>query len=320
MTSRTRARHHGRQTGTRLALVAALAASIALGTAGCAAPGPDLNDGHLDIVTATNVWADIAEQVGGDLVVATPLITDPSQDPHSFEASARDQLAVAKADLVITNGGGYDDFLTQLASAQNRQNFDLTKALATAKATPANGAEHYWYSLSAVKALAATMAAEFARQDSANGDEYAKNLEAFNTRLAPLESQLAALHTSLTTGPFGDSRQFKAFSTEPLGDQLLVDSGFDLLTNQQFSQAIENETDIPVGVLNDVKNLFVNGEAHLLVVNEQTRSTQIDQLIAVARRSHESVVQLSEQIPAGVDWLTWMKRNLSTIATAMVRY
>ena len=42
------------------------------------------------------------------------LIDAPSQDPHDFQADARDRLAVSRARLVVVNGGGYDDFLTQL--------------------------------------------------------------------------------------------------------------------------------------------------------------------------------------------------------------
>src|SRR5690606_18912726 len=37
-----------------------------------------------------------------------------SQDPHSYEASGRDRLAVQEADLVIENGGGYDSLMEAL--------------------------------------------------------------------------------------------------------------------------------------------------------------------------------------------------------------
>ena len=54
------------------------------------------------------------EAVGGDLVDVTSIITSGSQDPHSYEPSARDQLSVSRADLVIENGGGYDAFVDAL--------------------------------------------------------------------------------------------------------------------------------------------------------------------------------------------------------------
>ena len=75
--------------------------------------------GKIKVVTSTNVWASVVEIVGGEWVEVTAIIDDPMQDPHSYEASARDQLAVSEADLVIANGGGYDDFIVQLAEASD---------------------------------------------------------------------------------------------------------------------------------------------------------------------------------------------------------
>ncbi|NKX51483.1 zinc ABC transporter solute-binding protein, partial [Arthrobacter deserti] len=94
---------------------------LCLAAAGCApagtgagqAPG-GADDARISIVASTNVYGDIARTVGGDAVKVTSLITSPAQDPHSYEATARDKLAVSQADLVIENGGGYDSFLPVL--------------------------------------------------------------------------------------------------------------------------------------------------------------------------------------------------------------
>ncbi|MDQ7877017.1 zinc ABC transporter substrate-binding protein [Microbacterium sp. QXD-8] len=97
--------------------VLGLTAASALVLAGCAgtAAGEDAaDDGRLSVVASTNVYGQIAAEVGGDLVDVTSIVTNESQDPHSFEPSARDQLAVSKADLVIENGGGYDAFVDAL--------------------------------------------------------------------------------------------------------------------------------------------------------------------------------------------------------------
>ncbi|GAA5085105.1 hypothetical protein GCM10025760_03670 [Microbacterium yannicii] len=93
-----------------------LTAASALVLAGCTgtAAGDDTADGRLSVVASTNVYGQIAAEVGGDLVDVTSTVTNESQDPHSFEPSARDQLVVSKADLVIENGGGYDAFVDAL--------------------------------------------------------------------------------------------------------------------------------------------------------------------------------------------------------------
>ncbi len=73
--------------------------------------------GVVKVLATTNVWGDIAKQLGGDWVEVTVIIDDPMQDPHSYEASARDQLAVNDAELVVVNGGGYDDFIYSLVQS-----------------------------------------------------------------------------------------------------------------------------------------------------------------------------------------------------------
>ena len=70
-------------------------------------------------MASTNVWGDIAHQISGDLATVDALIYDQNQDPHSFEASARDQLLIENADIVIMNGGGYDDFVEKLVAADD---------------------------------------------------------------------------------------------------------------------------------------------------------------------------------------------------------
>src|SRR3954451_24562021 len=70
--------------------------------------------GRVDVVASINVWGDVAATIGGDRVHVTSIVSDPAADPHSFEPTARTRLAVSRADVVIENGGGYDDFMARL--------------------------------------------------------------------------------------------------------------------------------------------------------------------------------------------------------------
>lgn len=98
-----------------LAPLALAAASIVV-LAGCSttAGTADGGTGRVQVVASTNVYGSLAAQIGGDRVEVTSLIASATKDPHSYDASARDRLAVQNADLVIENGGGYDSFMTEL--------------------------------------------------------------------------------------------------------------------------------------------------------------------------------------------------------------
>ncbi len=100
-----------------------LTALAALVMAGCApagspgATGSGAADDAVHVVASTNVYGSIVEAIGGDRVDVTALIDSTSQDPHAYEASARDQLTISRADLIVANGGGYDSFVDGLVEA-----------------------------------------------------------------------------------------------------------------------------------------------------------------------------------------------------------
>src|SRR5699024_4706703 len=97
------------------ALAAAIAApAVVLALAGCQSTTASEQSDGISIVASTNVYGDIAEAIAGDAAEVTSIIDSSAQDPHSYEASAQDRLAVSKADIVIENGGGYDSFMDAL--------------------------------------------------------------------------------------------------------------------------------------------------------------------------------------------------------------
>ena len=83
------------------------------------------------------------------------IIYRPDADPHSYEATPQDQLAMSKAAFVVENGGGYDDFVGQLASGELADY--KTVNVATLSGLDVNGAdlnEHVWYAFPVIDTLA----------------------------------------------------------------------------------------------------------------------------------------------------------------------
>ena len=73
--------------------------------------------GRIGVVAAENFYGDIARQIGGDTVDVTSVLDNPDQDPHMFEASPAVARALARADIAIANGAGYDPWMTKLLRA-----------------------------------------------------------------------------------------------------------------------------------------------------------------------------------------------------------
>ncbi len=70
---------------------------------------------ELQVVTTFSILEDFVAQVGGDRVVVNSLVP-PGTDPHSWEPTPREARMVAQADLLVANGGGFDDWLLDLVA------------------------------------------------------------------------------------------------------------------------------------------------------------------------------------------------------------
>lgn len=64
----------------------------------------------LHVVATTSIIADVARQVGGDLVTVEALIP-PDSDVHAFQPTPADVVKVAQADVMLVNGAGLEAFL-----------------------------------------------------------------------------------------------------------------------------------------------------------------------------------------------------------------
>lgn len=71
---------------------------------------------NLNVVASFTVLADMAKQVGGEHVTVKSLV-GPDGDPHSFEPSPQDSVALSKADVVIVSGLGMEGWMDRLVSA-----------------------------------------------------------------------------------------------------------------------------------------------------------------------------------------------------------
>lgn len=279
--------------------------------AGCTTTSDD--DGLVHVVASTNVYGDLAAQLGGDLVEVTSIIDNPAQDPHSFEASARVQLAVSRADIVIVNGGGYDDWASILIEgAENPDAVVLTATeLSGGEGTSADGTpnEHVWYDLGAMREVVAAIAGTLADAAPASAASIEENAAELDSALAAMQQRAADLATSYAgTG---------VAITEPVPLYLLEAAGLVNVTPPAFTEAIEEGTDASPAALADTLALFADGTAAVLVVNSQTGGPQSDQVVAAAEKAGVPVVEVTETLPAGLDYQQWMSANLDALTAAL---
>ena len=299
----------------------AVAAASVLVLAGCATTQPEAQptqipfDG-ITIVASTNVWGDIAKSIGGDRVQVVSIIENFAQDPHSYEASARDQLAVNDADLIVANGGGYDSFIDTLAKSAGNENIvyaylaeELAKEDGDHNHDHSDGNEHVWYDFHVAEDFANRLAAALAALDSEYSNLYSDNLIDFQGEIEILEDRMAEV-----AGKYAGAT---VIASEPVANCLLIELGLKNLTPASFSQAIEEELDVSPKDLLEIQKLLKSKSVDVFVVNPQTGSVQIDELVSLAKQNGIAVVELSELLPEGSRYYDWMDLNIANLEAAL---
>ena len=296
---------------TRLAGALAGAGLIVAVVSGCgSSAGGNSGEGGLSVVTSTNVYADIVRQIAGPTVRVSAIISNPAQDPHSYEATIRNQLELSRAGLVVQNGGGYDDFVPRMlkASGKSPTTIDVVR-LSGHVAVHGELNEHVWYDFPTVLRLTTAIEHDLASKDPSNAATFAKNAAAFRAKVQMLEADEARIKQ-------GHDGQGVAI-TEPVPLYLLHACGLVNRTPAAFSEAVEQGSDVSVGVLRQTLNLFSDRAVRLLAYNEQTSGVETSEVLAAAKAAGIPAVPVTETLPAGTTYLQWMQDNVRAIGSAL---
>ena len=314
------------------------------GATGAGAGGAD-GDGP-SVVASTSVYADIAQQVAGENASVESVISDPTADPHSYEASPADAARVATADLVVYNGGGYDSFVD--LALENTGEVPVVRAVdefarVTGEAVPEDthdhGAdagqdeghgehddhsdndadhddhahesgtnEHVWFSLPTTAAVAEQVATRLAELDPENADEYRANARSFGDALTPLEAQIDQIH---------DRGHFAYAQTERIGAHLFDAAHLADKTPRGFLSSVEDDADPSAADLTAMLDLLDTRQVSFLAYNSQTETGVTSRVREAAEEAGVVVVDLTETLPDGTDYLTWITDIVGDLAAAL---
>lgn len=290
-----------------------IGAALAL-LAACSGASGSAASSAIPVVASTNVYGDIAERIGGAKVKVTSIVSDPSQDPHSYEASTQNQLALSKARVVIENGGGYDDFIDRMLKSGDNPSAQVINAVkVSGKSAPAGGElnEHVWYDFPAMGKLADAIAAALAEAHPDDAAAFTEDAEAFKAELKPLEAKEAQIKTDHGGEPVA--------ITEPVPLYMTEASGLRNETPEAFSEAIEEGDDVSPNTLRETLALLADKKVEALVYNEQTSGPQTEKVEQAARSAGIPVVPVTETLPEGMDYPDWMTANLDALAAALAK-
>ena len=320
---------------------------------GPAAPGP--ND-KIKVVASTSVWGSVAQAVGGDGVEVESIISDAGADPHSYESSPQDAAKISDANLVVLNGGGYDDFMTQVLgeapkptvqavdseqeppappqgehagephagephAGEPHEGEHAGEAHAGEQPAPPQGEQHAGHDHSANEHVWYDLHAvhEVADKVAAElGKIQPAKAQQFEANAAAFEQQVAGLEGRV--GEIAAAHQGKpVIVTEPVAHYMVEAAKLNDVTPPSFVNAIEAETDPSAAAVADIQNAINARQAVAVLYNPQTESPVTRNVRAAADSQQIPVVELTETLPQGQSYVQWMDAQITALQGALNR-
>jgi zinc/manganese transport system substrate-binding protein len=268
----------------------------------------------VNVVVSVDQWGDIVSALGGDCAKV---------DPHDFEPSPADAAKFQGAQLVVINGGHYDEWATKLAQS-TAPNAVVVSAIGTGDddhghdhgdgdgghAHEHSNNPHAWYSPAAVTGVADTVTEELGQLAPDARDYFAQRRTAFTTSMQPYQDLINDIKTK------APGKRYAA--TETVFDDMAAAVGLVNQTPPGYQSASSNETDPSPADLDAFLRLLGDRGVDVLIYNTQTEGSLPKQIRAAAESAGIPVVDVTETVAPGADsFEAWQVNQLTALAKAL---
>lgn len=304
--------------------------------ASTAAQAGDCPTEPVDVVVSVDQWGTIVSALAGACANVTTVLSGSSVDPHDFEPTPSDAAAFEGAQLVVVNGGHYDEWAAKLAesTAPDAPVVDAMTILAgdheghdhegpdhegheepgheePGHEGHGDGANpHAWYSPIAVTDVAETVTAKLTELAPAAGEYFSARNAEFTAALQPYRDLIADIKAGATGKSYA--------ATESLFDDMAAELGLANRTPPGYQVAASNESDPSPADLDAFLRLLSDRGVDVLIYNTQTEGSVPQQLRAAAESAGVPVVDVTETVaPGAPTFEAWQVDQLTALAEAL---
>ena len=260
------------------------------------------------VVAAENFYGNIVQQLGAGHVSVVSILSDPNIDPHEYESSVQNGIAVSNAQLVIQNGDDYDTWMDKLlAASPNPKRIVLVGAdLANHKLTDN---PHVWYGIDNIQTIAAGITAALEKIDPADKPAFEAASTAFDQSLVPIQQKLNELKSKYAGTSVGLTETIFLYQTGPIG--------LNVLTPFAYEKAIAEGNDPPADTVVTTNSQINQRLVKVLIYNVQTVTPVTSNLQEAALQNGIPIVPVSETMPEGKTYQGWMLDQLNALQKAL---
>ncbi len=259
----------------------------------------------IEVVASVNQWGSLAERIGGDYVNVSSILSSTGVDAHGFEPSTSDMASLQKAQVVVSNGAGYDAWATK-----NLQQDTVSVSAAQMVGASEGDNPHLWFSNDARNAMAKELADTYSRIMPSHKSYFAKNLTSWQKDEDKVEQAMESFSSKHTNATYA--------ATESVAYYLLSDMGVEDKTPEGYLQSAASESEPAPADLQEFQELLEKRKVDVLINNAQASSDSTNMLTGTANKSELPVFDVTEQMPSDQESLTaWISSLVEALTTLL---
>lgn len=338
----------------------AAALTLSFGVTACADGGSSdqAADGkEIKVVASTSVWGDIAEEVakGHDNVKVVTILDNNQDDPHEYEATARDLAELKNADIVVGNGAGYDNWLTDHVE----QGTPLVTAKPVGEAHHHDhGSENHGEQSHGEQSHGSDKTggheghddhgqeghnhgesedshSEGEHNHSHEGHNHGENphiwfdMDTVNGFADKLAQELNSKDNSISKDPAEFKKKTNEFAdrikalkgknvvlTESIASDVVKDSELKDVTPDAFAKTVFAESEPSAADLAAAREVITSKKADILITNEQSQTPAAQQLTSAAKQAGIKIINVNETPDNDQDYLQYADKLISDLEAA----
>jgi zinc/manganese transport system substrate-binding protein len=276
------------------------------------APSAKAASNKVSVVAAEDFWGSIARQLGGEHAEVSSVIADPDTDPHDYEAKPSDGAAVAKAQVAIVNGIGYDGWMAKLVAANPSPSRKVV-TVGDVVGVKEGGNPHQWYSPRSVNSVIDAVTEALKAADPADAAYFDVQRQTFRTeglkRYDELRAQIKEQFNGVEVG-----------ASESIFAPLAEDLGLKLVTPESFIDAVSEGNEPTAKDKATVDRQITSKQIKVFVYNEQNSTPDVEALVGKAKKAGIPVTTVTETlVPKGATFQEWQATQLQSLAEALAR-
>ncbi|MER2063997.1 MAG: metal ABC transporter substrate-binding protein, partial [Alkalibacterium sp.] len=156
-------------------------------------------DDRLSVVSTTSFLTDLVETIGGEHVSVTGLM-GPGVDPHDYQPSTSDIIAMGEAEIVLYNGLALEERFSEVFDQLGERDVLTIEAadgveqsdilLESEDEESLSVDPHIWFSVRRWKQVTEYVAEQLSDYDPANADMYRENARTYLSDLDELNTYI----------------------------------------------------------------------------------------------------------------------------------